>query len=101
MKKRMTIKEKGLSELAKSAKEIGLSVLVFTGFLLEELEALENPDVIEFLKNIDALVDEPYQREAPDEERGLIGATNQRIYYFTDFFRVRISPPRESEGWNY
>lgn len=65
------------TELARASRELGLSVMVFTGYLIEELS---NP----LLAHTDILVDGPYIREMPDTERRWIGSTNQRIHFLTD-----------------
>jgi len=56
---------------------------VFTGYLLEDLQAKTDPPTAELLANIDILVDGPYERERPDSARRWIGSTNQRIHFLT------------------
>lgn len=70
--------------LAREAKRMGLSVMVFSGFTLEALRELPDPAVAELLALTDILVDGPYIREQPDNERRWIGSRNQRIHFFTD-----------------
>ncbi len=69
--------------LAKAARELGLSVMTFTGFTLEELQEKGEPDVAELIGLTDILVDGPYVREQPDTERRWIGSRNQRIHFLT------------------
>ena len=73
--------------LAREATRLGLSVMVFSGFTLEQLRERTEPGVAELLALTDILVDGPYNREKPDTERRWIGSQNQRIHFFTDRYR--------------
>jgi anaerobic ribonucleoside-triphosphate reductase activating protein len=76
----------GLS-LARAAREQGLSVMVFSGYTLEELQRRAEPEVAELIGLTDILVDGPYDRARPDIERRWIGSTNQRIHFLTSRYR--------------
>ncbi|HTK73775.1 MAG TPA: 4Fe-4S single cluster domain-containing protein [Gemmataceae bacterium] len=78
----------GAAALARDARALGLSVMVFTGYTLDEARALPDPAVAELLANMDILVDGPYIRELPDTRRRWIGSTNQRIHFLTDRYRA-------------
>jgi anaerobic ribonucleoside-triphosphate reductase activating protein len=69
--------------LASAARELGLSVMVFTGYTIEELRGRAEPEVAELIRLTDILVDGPYDRDKPDSERRWIGSTNQRIHFLT------------------
>ncbi len=69
--------------LAKAARELGLTVMAFSGFLLEDLRARPEPEVRELIDHTDILVDGPYLRDEPDTERRWIGSRNQRIHFLT------------------
>ena len=69
--------------LAKSARDLNLSVMTFSGFTLEELRERPEPDVAELIALSDILVDGPYLRDQPDTERRWIGSRNQRIHFLT------------------
>ncbi|MDY3554067.1 4Fe-4S single cluster domain-containing protein [Gemmata sp. JC717] len=71
------------SALARAARDLGLTVMTFTGFTVEELRAKADPAVLELIALTDILVDGPYVREQPDTERRWIGSTNQRIHFLT------------------
>ncbi|MBA4188264.1 MAG: radical SAM protein [Planctomycetaceae bacterium] len=73
--------------LAQAAKELGLSVMVFSGYMLEGLRAKPEPEVAELIHLTDMLVDGPYDRDNPDNERRWIGSTNQRIHFLTERYR--------------
>jgi anaerobic ribonucleoside-triphosphate reductase activating protein len=78
----------GAAPLAKAIRERGLSVMVFSGYTLEQIRAMPEPAVAELLAHTDILVDGPYLREQPDRERRWIGSTNQRIHFLTDRYRA-------------
>lgn len=73
----------GVLALAKAARELGLSVMVFSGFTIEELQKRGDVDVDELIAATDILVDGPYVREEPDTTRRWIGSRNQRIHFLT------------------
>ena len=73
----------GSVALAQIARDRGLSVMVFTGYTLEQAEQLPDPAVRELLRLTDILVDGPYDRDRPDTTRRWIGSTNQRIHFLT------------------
>jgi len=73
----------GAAALAVATQQRGLSVMVFTGFLLEELRARHEPDLDTLLDHTDILVDGPYDRTQPDTRRRWIGSTNQRVHFLT------------------
>src|SRR5262245_20185069 len=66
----------GAAVLARAVQELGLTVMVFSGFTLEEARRLPDPAVAELLALTDILVDGPYVRELPDTHRRWIGSTN-------------------------
>lgn len=74
----------GAAELAKAVRARGLSVMIFSGYTLEQARELPDPAVHELLACTDILVDGPYLREQPDTNRRWIGSTNQRIHFFSD-----------------
>ena len=73
--------------LARGVQERGLSVMVFSGYTLEEARALPEPAVAELLALTDILVDGPYLREQPETRRRWIGSANQRIHFLTGRYR--------------
>ena len=73
--------------LAHSAKRHGLSVMAFSGYLLEDLR-VKSDATAALLAQIDILVDGPYERDLPDNKRRWVGSTNQRIHFLTDRYRA-------------
>jgi anaerobic ribonucleoside-triphosphate reductase activating protein len=67
-----------------AVRDRGLSVMIFSGFTIEELHARNDPQTEQLIQLTDILVDGPYIREQPDNERRWIGSTNQRIHFLTD-----------------
>ena len=63
------------NELARAAKNLGLSVWCYTGFNFEELP----PEVAPLIKNIDVLIDGEFIESLRDLELQFRGSHNQRI----------------------
>lgn len=78
----------GASALAEAAKSRELSIMVFSGFTLEDLRAKQDADIGRLLSLTDILIDGPYRREQPESQRRWIGSCNQRIHFLSD----RYSP---------
>ena len=77
-----------VSRLAKLVRERELSVMVFSGYTLEQLKRREEPAVQSLLHETDILVDGPYLREQPDLRRRWIGSRNQRVHFLTDRYNA-------------
>ena len=60
------------------------SVMVFSGYRLEELQARGCAGTERALAGIDVLVDGRYDAALPDASRRWIGSTNQRVHFLTD-----------------
>ncbi len=84
------LQAKGLSVVARAARRAGLTVMVFTGYTLEECRASPLPGVAELLAETDVLVDGPYLADRPEPSRNWIGSSNQRFHYFTDAYGPEI-----------
>jgi anaerobic ribonucleoside-triphosphate reductase activating protein len=70
--------------LARLIRDQGFSVMVFSGYTIEQLQSRPEPEVAELIALTDILVDGPYDRDRPDFERRWIGSTNQRIHFLSD-----------------
>lgn len=84
------LQAEGLTEIAKWAHSVGLTVLVFTGYLYEELVEMKNRSVDDLISNIDLLVDGPFMRELYDTERDWIGSKNQKIHFLTNAYEPGV-----------
>lgn len=73
-----------LAKLSEKVQQAGLSVMVFSGYTLTELQETDDLDIIRFLRHIDLLVDGRYDRTQPDASRRWIGSRNQKIHFLTD-----------------
>ena len=82
----------GAAALARAVRERGRTVMVFSGYTLEEARQLPQPAVADLLALTDILVDGPYLRDRPETRRRWIGSANQRILFLSD--RYRADDPR-------
>lgn len=73
--------------LARQVQTLGLSVMVFSGYTLEEIRTQGDPAAVELLRHTDILVDGPYVRELPETRRRWIGSTNQQIHFLNDRYQ--------------
>lgn len=77
-----------LAEIAQTVRKEGLSILCFTGGLLEELQKEEKNKKL--LENIDLLIDGPFEVDKLDYSRPWCGSTNQRYHFLTDRYNEEI-----------
>lgn len=73
-----------LAKLAGILKPEGLSVMTFTGYLLEDLCQSGDSNTMKLLAATDLLVDGPFMRELLDTSRPWVGSSNQRYHFLTD-----------------
>jgi len=75
----------GAAELARAARRLGKTVMVFSGYTRAELEA--RADAAALLAATDLLVDGRFDRERPEPPpplgRRWIGSTNQTMHFLT------------------
>lgn len=93
---------KAVTEISKAAQELGLSVILFTGYEFKNIE--NNKDFQELVKYVDILIDGKYESDKTDYSRAWVGSSNQNYYFLTDRYNksvitecknkieVRISP---------
>jgi len=67
------------SVLAKKVHELGMNVWAYTGFTYEELLEKGNQDILEFLSNIDVLIDGKFDPNLKSLDCPFRGSTNQRL----------------------
>lgn len=70
-----------LDVLVRSLVKINDDILIFTGYRLEELTAINNKAINSVLENCAVLIDGPYIDELNDS-KGLRGSSNQRFWFF-------------------
>jgi anaerobic ribonucleoside-triphosphate reductase activating protein len=78
----------GAAALARAVRDRGLTVMVFSGYTLEEARCLPDPAVADLLALTDLLVDGPYLRDQPEARRRWIGSANQRVHFLTECYRA-------------
>ena len=86
------LQAKGLAEVAAAAQAAGLSVMVFTGYTVEELTLLALDGAQALLGATDVLVDGPYRADQPDTTRSWVGSKNQQFHYLTARYSAAIEP---------
>lgn len=74
-----------LGELARMVQELGLSVMTFSGYLIEDLK--ERPECQKFLANADLLIDGPFVKSKLDLSRPWVGSSNQRYHFLTSRYQ--------------
>ncbi|MFM7152091.1 MAG: 4Fe-4S cluster-binding domain-containing protein, partial [Gemmataceae bacterium] len=79
---------RGAAALASSVQQMGMTVMVFSGYLLEEARESQDPHVGELLQHTDILVDGKYDRDLPETKRRWIGSSNQRIHFLTNRYQM-------------
>lgn len=84
------LQAEGFAQLAKRCQDIGLSVLLFTGYKYEELLGMENDDVNLLLEHSDILVDDEFFEDLYDKERDWVGSTNQRVIFLSSRYSKGI-----------
>ena len=80
----------GLSEVADWCQSAGLSVLVFTGYLYEELKSMDDISIKRLLEHTDILIDGPFIQDEYDEERDWVGSKNQKVLLLSDRYEHGI-----------
>lgn len=73
--------------LARAVQQRGLSVMIFSGYLLSEIQDSNHHDKITLLSLTDILVDGPYLKDQPETQRRWIGSSNQRIHFLTNRYQ--------------
>ena len=65
------------------ARARGLSIVAFTGHLVEDLRSGRPPGSGDLLAHLDLLVDGPYRADLPERARRWSGSANQRFHFLT------------------
>ncbi|MGF1581580.1 MAG: 4Fe-4S single cluster domain-containing protein [Gemmataceae bacterium] len=73
--------------LARKVQQLGLTVMVFSGYTIEGIREGDDPSMQDLLAHTDILVDGLYDRERPDTTRRWIGSENQRIHFLTERYQ--------------
>lgn len=73
-----------LGRFASAVRDAGLSVMTFTGHVLEDLPPSK------LLDSTDLLVDGPFLADRPEPARPWVGSVNQRFHFLTDRYDESI-----------
>lgn len=84
------LQARGLAAVALGCQAVGLSVMVFSGYALAELDRLRLPGVADLLASTDVLVDGPYLPDMPEGLRNWVGSRNQRFHYLSRQYAAEI-----------
>jgi anaerobic ribonucleoside-triphosphate reductase activating protein len=74
---------RALADVAEAVRKHGLSVMVFSGYALEELRGMSDVDVDRLLRATDLLVDGRYEAGLRTTSIRWIGSTNQVMHFLT------------------
>lgn len=75
-------------KIAKAVQNMGLSVLLFTGYEYSNIK--DNPQYQELLNNIDILIDGKYEADKQDFSRPWVGSYNQNYYFLSNRYSKNI-----------
>lgn len=90
------LQAQGLAQVALGAQALGLTVMVFTGYTLDELRAVQPAHWQSLMDATDVLVDGPYLSKQPDTQRRWIGSRNQEVHYLSARYDAAIEQlPKE------
>lgn len=84
------LQAQGLADIAQLAQQMGLSVMVFTGYLLEELNEQQFSGSLKLLTYTDVLIDGEFDQNQQETERNWVGSRNQKFHYLSNFYSNEI-----------
>lgn len=85
-----------LGQVAKLLKADGLSIMVFTGFTIQEIMQSNDNSKQLFLEQIDLLVDGRFDQKLVDRSRPWVGSTNQEFHFLSDRYSVEDLKVKDS-----
>ncbi|BBU40837.1 anaerobic ribonucleoside-triphosphate reductase-activating protein [Aeribacillus pallidus] len=74
-----------LGELGRKVKQLGLTVMTFTGYLYDDLKKQKQNQRL--LSVTDLLIDGPFIEEKLDLSRPWVGSSNQNYHFLTDVYK--------------
>lgn len=78
-----------LAKVAAAAREMGLSVLTFTGLVYERILDEAEAERLALLAYTDLLIDGPYLPQRHDTSRPWVGSDNQRYLFLSDRYTMQ------------
>ena len=76
-----------LADLGYRVRQTGLSIMTFTGYLLEDILKSSRQGWHDLLDVTDLLLDGPYVRNLSDTNRPWVGSSNQRYHFLSPRYR--------------
>ncbi|MDQ4106353.1 MAG: radical SAM protein [Actinomycetota bacterium] len=76
-----------LADLGQKLRKAGLSVMTFTGYIIEDILNSTRKGWHDLLGVTDLLLDGPYIRDLTDTSRPWVGSSNQRYHFLTARYR--------------
>jgi anaerobic ribonucleoside-triphosphate reductase activating protein len=77
----------GLAHLGMIVRNRGLSVVTYTGYVLEQIQRSTRTDWHNLLAVTDVLIDGPFRADLRDVSRLWVGSSNQRVHFLTPRYR--------------
>ncbi|AFI03921.1 4Fe-4S single cluster domain-containing protein [Helicobacter cetorum] len=95
------LQAQGLGKLAKECQKLHLSVMVFSGYKLEELKEEKFKGASLLLKHTDVLVDGEFDNTKTETKRNYVGSSNQVFHYLSNRYNKSIEtmPVDSSNEW--
>jgi anaerobic ribonucleoside-triphosphate reductase activating protein len=84
------IQARGLSLLAQAVRARGMTVMMFTGYVLDSSAHALPDGAQDLLAACDVVVDGPFVAVRAEHKRNWVGSTNQRFFYLTDAYTASI-----------
>lgn len=76
-----------LALLGRLIQAAGLSVVTFTGYVLEQIQTSPRKSWHDLLAVTDLLIDGPFRRDLATTDRAWVGSSNQRYHFLTPRYR--------------
>lgn len=95
------IQAEGLSLVASGCKKMGLSVMVFTGYILADIVEKKFKGSTDLLKYTDVLIDGEFEINQIEPRRNWVGSKNQRFHYLSTRYNEEIEtmPLKATNEW--
>ena len=76
-----------VERIVSMSRKCGLSVIIFSGYLYEELVKLDSLYTKKILQQTDILIDGRYEKEKHDLSRPWVGSVNQKYVFLTERYK--------------
>ena len=80
---------KELSILSESIKNLGLSIVCFTGYIYEDLISKNDIYINRLISTIDLLIDGAFEKDKFDLSRAWVGSSNQRYIFLSNRYSIK------------